>query len=490
MTITADDLAPLKQALADLLVTLRKAARLSQQHVADQVGYARVTITCAEKGHRVPAEAFWSKCDDLLDARGALRRAYAQLTVARRDHARRRAHDDQAEREARTLRDTLAGLPSSPVPGRFGSGAAGEAHWELSLAEEGEAEPVRRDEFLRLGAAAVLGSVLTPPLIHGWAPDSDGDGELDEAVISQMRAQTAGYRWLDRQEGAWTHLPDAARHARQVVERWRAADARHPLRSALAELAADACHLVAYQVFDQGRRGLAADWYRCSADLAARAGNRDLYVFAICGVAYMQAMQGQATQALDLLRQTERLPRSAAASSYVHAYQGHALLAARDTDGMFRSLDTAAVFADQTTHEAPSPWLGITGPAWVQRQRGTLLARLGSPDAVTALTALQQQTPPLFARFHVTVATDLARTHATAGDHATAAACLTAAAALNRRIRSVERAHRIRAIRDRLGPAAPAPALEETDYALRSTGLASTPTLPRADPEPGRQLRR
>jgi len=333
---------------------------------------------------------------------------------------------------------------------------------------------VRRDEFLRLGAA-VLGSVLTPPLIHGWAPDGEGVGQLDEAVISQVRAQTAGYRWLDRQEGASAHLPATARHARRVVERWQSAEARHPLRPALAELAADACHLVAYQVFDQGRRGLAAEWYRCAADLAARAGNRDLYVFAVCGVAYMQAMQGHATPALDLLRQTERLPRSAAASSYVHAYRGHALLAARDADGMIRSLDTAAVFADHTAHEAPSPWLGITGPAWVQRQRATLLARLGSPDAVTALTGLQQQTPPLFARFHVTVATDLARAHATRGDHATATECLSTAAKLNRAICSVERAHRIRAIRDRLASVRPTAALEGIDDALRPTGLDVTP---------------
>jgi len=327
---------------------------------------------------------------------------------------------------------------------------------------------VRRDEFLRLGAA-ILGSVLAPPLIHDWAADDSGAGrDLDEDVIRQVRAQTAGYRWLDRQEGARTHLPDAARHARRVIEAWQDADARHPLRPVLAELAADACHLVAYQVFDQGRRGLATRWYRCAADLAAPSGNRDLYIFAVCGVAYMEAAQGHLIRSLDLHDQTARLRRSAAALSYVHAYRGHALLAAQDSDGMLRSLDAAAVFAGHTTDEPPPSWLGVTGPVWVERQRAMLLTRLGSPDAVAALTALQRQTPPLFARFHVTVATDLARAHSANGNYEGAAASLTTAAAINGRVCSVERARRMRAVRDGLAQAAPAPVLEQVDDALRS----------------------
>jgi hypothetical protein len=263
-----------------------------------------------------------------------------------------------------------------------------------------------------------------------------------------------------------------------VVEAWQDTDARHPLRPVLAELAADACHLVAYQVFDQGRRGLAKEWYRSAADMAARSGNRDLYVFAACGVAYMDARQGQVMRSLDVLHQTARVGGSATASSYIHAYRGHALLAAQDRDGMLRSLDTAAVLAGHTADQQPPSWLGVTGPDWVQRQRAMLLARLGSPGAVTTLTALQQQTSPLFARFHVTVATDLAHVHTASGDYEAAAAALTTAATLNGRVRSVERARRMRAVRDRLAPTAPTPVLDQVDDALRSAAQTLNPARP------------
>ena len=230
--MAADAVAPLRQTLADLLSGLRKSAGLTQQQLGNRVGYSRVTVALA--------------------------------VAARRQHASRLARQAEQERDARVSYWRTTGVSISlgrpgPMRGTGGApsylGAAG-GDWELSLEDEGEAEAVRRDEFLRLGALAV-GSLLAPPLVHDWEPAGERADELNDAVISDLRAQTEGYRWLDRQEGAWAHLPGAARHARRLVERWQSADAGHPLRRQLAELAADACHLVAYQAFDQGRRALA-----------------------------------------------------------------------------------------------------------------------------------------------------------------------------------------------------------------------------------------
>jgi len=39
-----DGLAPFRQTLADLLATLRLEARLTQQHVADRIGYSPATV--------------------------------------------------------------------------------------------------------------------------------------------------------------------------------------------------------------------------------------------------------------------------------------------------------------------------------------------------------------------------------------------------------------------------------------------------------------
>jgi Helix-turn-helix domain len=109
------DLAPFRQTLADLLATLRKEAGLTQQQVADRLGYSRATVAGAETGHRQPGEAFWIRCDDLLAPGRQLRSAYAQLATARRDRARRLARQTELEREARVARWRAGhGLPADP----------------------------------------------------------------------------------------------------------------------------------------------------------------------------------------------------------------------------------------------------------------------------------------------------------------------------------------------------------------------------------------
>ena len=96
-----DDLAPLKQSLGDLLAAHRADAGLTQQQLADNIGYSRVTVATAESGHRQPAESFWDRCDHALGAEGELSRAYRQLATARHDRKQEAARRQQSLRDAR-----------------------------------------------------------------------------------------------------------------------------------------------------------------------------------------------------------------------------------------------------------------------------------------------------------------------------------------------------------------------------------------------------
>ena len=72
------------------------------------------------------------------------------------------------------------------------------------------------------------------------------------------------------------------RFAHALARLWRTTSAAdRPTLCQLAGIAADASHLVAYQLFDQGDPHRAAEWYRCSAELAAHARAGDMYVFAM-----------------------------------------------------------------------------------------------------------------------------------------------------------------------------------------------------------------
>jgi hypothetical protein len=335
-------------------------------------------------------------------------------------------------------------------------------------------EQVRRDKFLRLAAGA-----LAAPLIHSWPGGNDGrTAAITDDLLAQARAQTEGLRWLDRREGSFQHLPATADFARTLTSYWHTA-ADNPRRCDLARIAADACHLVAYQAFDQGLRVQAADWYRCSGQLASTAGDLDLYVFALCGVAYMHAKNNEPDLATGVLHQLSRLPLSAAGRCYVASYQAHAHTAAGQLTPALRALDTAAAAADETRNEPPSSWLGVADRAFVDRQRAIILAHFGVVDAFDILDHLRATTPAAFYRFRVTLAADTALTCAHLREPERAAQMLTAALVDNQRTRSAEKARKILAVRALLGSYCDAPSVTALDDVIRHTTANHTPMIAR-----------
>lgn len=323
---------------------------------------------------------------------------------------------------------------------------------------------VRRDEFLH-GAGAVMVGWLTAPL-YDHEQRAPVVSEVTDAFVDHVRAQLEGLRWLDRREGALRHLAGTSRHAHGLIDVWRSLPADHALSAPVARIAADACHLVAYQAFDQGGRERAVTWYQVAADLAARAGDSDLRVLAVCGVAFMHVQSGDHRRALQLLHRLHSTARSAAAHCYVAVYQAHAHATARAVDDAGAALDRAAVLAAVTGHEPPSSCLGVSDGAFVARHHALVGARIGSATAVDDLRRLDQSTADVFRRFRIGIAADLASVHARRGDIDEAARQLGKAATLNRSVASAEKTARIRATRTALEPYRTSRAVTDLDQTL------------------------
>jgi len=221
------------------------------------------------------------------------------------------------------------------------------------------------------------------------------------------------------------------------------------------------------------------EWYRSSAELAARCGAQGMYVFAFCGVAYMHARAGRGELAVSVLDQLAGLPLSAADRCYVAAYQAHAHASGGRRDAARRALDQAAGHAVRTHDEPPSLWLGIPDTSWVQRQEAIVLAQVGDPQALTALDRLSEATPAVFQRFGVTLQVHYALAHARAGNIEQTLAYLTAAATRNQHTRSVEKSRVMLEARRAL-PATDTPDVREIDELLNETGAALIPGLPSA----------
>ncbi|HEY0717110.1 MAG TPA: helix-turn-helix transcriptional regulator [Streptosporangiaceae bacterium] len=108
-----------RQALGRRLAALRSRAGFSQWEFAPLTGYSRSTLSDAELGrHRLRRE-FWQRCDDALQADGALISAYdrieSQATAARRS-ARSQAQAAREEQASQRLHALLPSLPQAAAP--------------------------------------------------------------------------------------------------------------------------------------------------------------------------------------------------------------------------------------------------------------------------------------------------------------------------------------------------------------------------------------
>jgi hypothetical protein len=338
-----------------------------------------------------------------------------------------------------------------------------------------EADGVRRSEFLKLGGVTLAGA-LAPPLIHGW-PDRQAPSlpKLTDELLARLRAQTEGFRWLDRRQGSVRLLPATVRYAGGLANLWRLTDGPEQLRVELGLVAADTCHLAAYQAFDQGQHGRAVDWFRCSADLAARNGALDLYVFAMCGVANMHSRNDDPESARPILAQLDALQLAPVSRCYVAVYQAHAHAAARDRDQALAALDRARALAESTANEPPSPWLGITDVTWVDRQAALVLAKFGDREGLDILTALEADTPATFQRYRVTLDANFAQIYARMGEVEQAVERATAALRRNQGIDSVQKHTMITEARRVLQPHADAKEVIELDERLRASSAAAAP---------------
>lgn len=201
MELADSDLGSLKRTLGDLLAGHRAAAGLTQRELARVVGYARASVAGAETGSRVPAQAFWHRCDGVLAAGGDLIRAYSQLAVAR--GARKKAAVARAEAQ-RAARMTVGPLASQVAV--VLSGPADAEHFDNGTLSEIDAG----------GVDALLATTRQ----FGISSDDSSNRTSDRAVglsdVSRIEALTVLWRAADYRIGGGAlsagadHFADAA----------------------------------------------------------------------------------------------------------------------------------------------------------------------------------------------------------------------------------------------------------------------------------------
>lgn len=265
------------------------------------------------------------------------------------------------------------------------------------------------------GAAAELAARLS------------SSARVDDGLVSLFAENTHILRIRDRQFGAATLLDQMSGHVEEI--RTYLDHSLNPdVRAGLARVLADAGALAGWQALDAGDPKRAWALYILARQAALEAGDRVLLAHALGEQAYVLLEAGRAGDARQLIGHAAALgPHPPLLEAWLAAAEGEFAAAEGDTRSVHDAFNRARIALPSDVPDGSLPFLTLDD-AHLSRWRGSALARLGDPEAITDLTAaLKAIDGGPFVRAQASLHTDLATAYAAAGDRDSARAHLKAA---------------------------------------------------------------
>lgn len=305
-----------QRALGERLATFRQAAGLTQEQLAARVFVDRTTVAHTERGSRRGTADFWATLDGVLEAQGALIRAFLDVEDRRAEYERQTR--DVARAEARARADRLHQQPA--VPGDHG------------------------------GLIASLGSA---------GPTAAGDG--GRLSLAAVQAMSGAFQIADRQLGGGLLYAQVVRYIRAEIAP-ALLDPPHGIPAAdLFAAAASFAEIAGWMAHDSGQNERAQAHFGQSYHLATAARNPALTANISASLAHLALQLGQADDALRIA--TAGLHRAKQADGARHliarlcAMRARALATQGHAAESRRSLDAA--------HTAISPNNGSSAAGWI-----------------------------------------------------------------------------------------------------------------------------
>ena len=343
----------------------------------------------------------------LRDARAA--RKWSQVKAAH-EYARAAARLDIAPPEPDTLRITISRWENGHQRPDEVSRRVLRHLYGLSDADFGAPAPAPL-----AGAAAELAARLS------------SSARVDDGLVSLFAQNTHILRIRDRQFGAAALLDQMSGHVEEI--RTYLDHSLNPdVRAGLARVLADAGALAGWQALDAGDPKRAWALYVLARQAALEAGDSILLAHALGEQAYVLLEAGRAGDARQLIRHAVALgPHPPLLEAWLAAAEGEFAAAEGDRRSVLDAFNRAWIALPSDVPDGSMPFLTLDD-AHLTRWRGSALARLGDPEAITDLTAaLEAIDGGPFVRAQASLHTDLATAYAAAGDHDSARAHLKAA---------------------------------------------------------------
>ncbi|MBN1173837.1 MAG: helix-turn-helix domain-containing protein, partial [Micromonosporaceae bacterium] len=195
--ITPEVIAETKRMLGRQLAAYREASGMNQRQLAPIINYGRSTIANAETGYSICSRVFWERCDQALQASGAILSGYDDLQNMIRNQRLDTARLIEEQRLDRCLQhhDTHLAASGDPRP------ESADHAWSPHTAAD-TVDAMKRRTALALPALPLFAATLPPA--EPWlrlAHAIEHPGQLDELTLETLEARTGELFQLEE------HLP-------------------------------------------------------------------------------------------------------------------------------------------------------------------------------------------------------------------------------------------------------------------------------------------
>ena len=353
----------------------RLTAGLTQQALADRIGYDRSYLSQVETGGQVPAEQFILLCERELAVGGRLLGIFREL-LAEREARRQEAH---AERWRAGASGGMTVERVSPiiVPTSSGGGLATPA------GDPSNSDMERRPFFRVLGVAS--GAVLAETLgVELWdLARAMQASNVSDDMLDAMEASVLRLHQVHAKVSPAVMLPHLHEHLRAVTSLLQQSQ---PIRQRrrLCSIAGHLAGLRAWATFDLADRRGARSWYELALQPAMEAEDEALCGWIFGAWSLLPSYDGEPADALTLIRRGQNhAGRSvdAAVQAWLNALEARAHAGLGDARAFLDAQDEASQAIDRTRPEQRRHGMDFDGDRLdVTYYKGTSLVTLRQPE--------------------------------------------------------------------------------------------------------------
>lgn len=338
----------LRQALGAELASLRKAARVTQQHLAHQSGYSRSSVTHAEAGRQLLDQDFWQTADRLVNANGRLLDRYREVVAAIREH-------DDAQIAA--LREGTA--PAADVATNDDVIVSWDAAGLTRLAAALDTDELAFAGVLRGPQITTLAHewLLAEPVAVNQAAES---GAIGATLLDRLDALVQELRIVDDHLGGGQVLELVEPEVRFAIRLMRRGSFSPDSRTRLYRIIGELTQLAGWAAYDDGKHALAQRYYQAALYAAHVSGDRLLGVYVLSMLAFQASNLDQYRESLLLLdsaRHGGKGVNTPGVLSMLDAWESRAHSLAGNREDFHRALGRASERFSRRRIEDDPDWL-------------------------------------------------------------------------------------------------------------------------------------